>query len=221
MRFQPLIYAHPPRSIPVQPMFENLHRGSRRDHRNRLAEGRRRLRREANRWPCGSGVRTATGALSRRRKAKRRRCSREDRPSRTTTGPWLWPLDAPVRPISHGTKAVERGRSGREDAARGRRATGILKLKELVPAPLLFDSAIVRGPEAPGDHARCLSRRSGVGQGRDRYPLTPFSWKYFSAPGWNGIGERSWTWFSSENASASLWTATSSAFFSITVLTML
>src|SRR5215210_8096876 len=56
--------------------------------------------------------------------------SREDRPSRTTTGPWLWPLDAPVRPIGHGTKAVERGRSGREDAARGRRETGILKLKK-------------------------------------------------------------------------------------------
>src|SRR5215203_1608175 len=56
--------------------------------------------------------------------------SREDRPSRTTTGPWLWPLDAPVRPIGRGTKAVERGRSGREDAARGRRATGILKLKK-------------------------------------------------------------------------------------------
>src|SRR5215207_9785583 len=40
------------------------------------------------------------------------------------------PLDAPVRPIGHGTKAEERGRSGREDAARGRRATGILKLKK-------------------------------------------------------------------------------------------
>src|SRR5215203_2080088 len=70
--------------------------------------------------------------------------SREDRPSRTTTGPWLWPLDAPVRTIGHGTKAVERGRSGREDAARGRRETGILKLKRAGPrrpAPLLFDSA--------------------------------------------------------------------------------
>src|SRR5829696_460001 len=39
----------------------------------------------------------------------------------------------------------------------GRQATGILKLNEPVPGVLLpcsFDSAIVRGPEAPGDRAR-------------------------------------------------------------------
>src|SRR5215208_1231456 len=29
MEFQTLIYPYPPRSMPVQPMFENLHRGSR------------------------------------------------------------------------------------------------------------------------------------------------------------------------------------------------
>ena len=52
------------------------------------------------------------------------------------------------------------------------------------------------------------------------YPPTPFSLKYFSAPGWNGTGERACTWLSSEKLSASLCTATMSAFFSTSVLTM-
>jgi hypothetical protein len=50
-----------------------------------------------------------------------------------------------------------RGEQAAQRTARGRRATGILKLERAGPwrpAPLLFDSAIVRGPEAPGDRAR-------------------------------------------------------------------
>jgi hypothetical protein len=53
-----------------------------------------------------------------------------------------------------------------------------------------------------------------------RYIFTPFSAKYFSAPGWNGIGVFSLLWISSEMAFASSWTATRSAFLSNIVFTI-
>ena len=51
--------------------------------------------------------------------------------------------------------------------------------------------------------------------------LTPFSAKYFTAPGCQGSGEAAAFWFSSLKFSASLCTRTSSSFFSKMVLTML
>src|SRR3954467_3723142 len=117
-------------------------------------------------WRRGGGACGArpTGGLAARAAgrphgvgAAAERPSVDDAPEKTARpalrrGRGCEPLDAPMRPIGHGTKAVERGRSGREDAARGRRATGILKLKELVPGVPLPCSLTVRRlrPGTPG-----------------------------------------------------------------------
>src|SRR5215213_11215027 len=72
-----------------------------------------------------------------------------------------------------------RGEQAAQRTARGRRATGILKLERAGPwrpAPLLFDSAIVRGPEAPGDraHHRPFSSLFAVLYRRVPRPLVVF-----------------------------------------------
>ena len=84
--------------------------------------------------------------------------------------------------------------------------------KRSAPVPTVVRiRARFSGSKRASDFAACDLRR---------YPPTPFSLKYFSAPGWNGTGERACTWLSSEKLSASLCTATMSAFFSTSVLTM-
>src|SRR4030095_14971675 len=128
----------------------------------------------------------------------------------------------------------ERRRHAREPAAvmAGRALVFLDELDGLLQ-PLLADRGGGRGrarrrarhdPSPPGEQAPApplapglpTRRRAAVAHGN----LTPFSSRYFFAPGWNGIGEPA-VWLERSIFSASLCTATSSGFFSISVLTML
>src|SRR5712664_407352 len=78
-----------------------------------------------------------------------------------------------------------------------------------------------RGHRVHGDGGR---ERRPDHQGQPKRPadvhlgFNPFSLKYFSAPGWKGMGDPPWYWFASSRFFASWCTATRSAFFSKTVL---
>ena len=97
------------------------------------------------------------------RKAKRRRRSREDRPSRPLrAGPWLQNHSEPERPTSGVGPGQESGADRTRRTARGRRATGILKLNELVPGVLLPCSLTVPSCEA--------RRRRGIARATALFP---------------------------------------------------
>ena len=119
--------------------------------------------------------------------------------------------------LTPGEEELRRARADRH-RLRGRARTGSGRVE--------LDGALVEVPTY-SNAKRLIARARGVAAIRaltaDRcdYPPTPFSLKYFSAPGWNGTGERSCTWLSSEKLSASLCTLTMSAFFSTSVLAML
>src|SRR5579862_7617958 len=78
---------------------------------------------------------------------------------------------------------------------------------------------VQRNINLPPLQDQSLRRLSALANNRLRAHFTamPRSFRYRTAPGWNGIGEAPDAWFASSRKLASLWTRTSSSFFSKSV----
>lgn len=83
------------------------------------------------------------------------------------------------------------------------------------------EKSVTKRPALGGKpKAQAAERNQCKPEARWRHILTPFSLRYFTAPGCHGIGEFFCTWFSSAMLLASPCTAISSSRFSMKVLTM-